>query len=369
MDDLTQGRLRGTKPVAVIDIGSNSIRLVVYKSLARSPTPLFQEKAMCGLGRYLTSAGPLDKETIPDALASLARYRKLAEFCGVEARDIHPFATAAVRWAEDGPQFLALAEKACGASIQVINNSGEAELAATGILAGFNKPVGIAGDLGGGSLELIRIAGDTFHDTVSLPLGGLALLDKTQGDRLAAIPIIQEALAPLAWLTAARGQPFYAVGGTWRALAKLHMRQTAYPLTAVHGYSIDTRKAQQVTARFANSSPATLRRMEGMAAGREETLPFGALLLNAVVRQMQPSDVIFSAFGVREGMIYRLLSEVERPGTLCFRRPRSLPASGRDRLGMRRNSCAGPTRSSPDPGLRKRRRRSACAMRPACSRM
>jgi exopolyphosphatase/guanosine-5'-triphosphate,3'-diphosphate pyrophosphatase len=312
VDDLTQGRLRGTKPVAVIDIGSNSVRLVVYESLARSPTPLFQEKAMCGLGRYLNSTGRLNQETIPFALASLARFRKLADICGVKARDLHPFATAAVRWAGDGPGFLALAEAACGAPIQVIDNAGEAELAATGVMAGFRDPAGIAGDLGGGSLELIRIAGQAFQETISLPLGGLALLDKTQGDKTGAIPIIQEALAPLDWLTAARGQPFYAVGGTWRALAKLHMRQTSYPLTAVHGYGIDGRKVQQVTARFANSSPAALRRMEGMSAGREETLPFGALLLNAIVRQMQPSDVIFSAFGVREGMIYRLLSDAER---------------------------------------------------------
>jgi exopolyphosphatase / guanosine-5'-triphosphate,3'-diphosphate pyrophosphatase len=309
---MTQGRMRGGKPVAVIDIGSNSIRLVVYEALTRSPTPLFQEKAMCGLGRFLNSTRRLNHETIPYALASLARFRKFADICGVRTRDLHPFATAAVRWAEDGADFLALAEKACGAAIQVLGNAGEAELAATGIIASFANPIGIAGDLGGGSLELIRINGRTFGEPMSLPLGGLALLDTTKGEKAAAIPIIQQALAPMKWLTEARGQPFFAVGGTWRALAKLHMRQTNYPLTVVHGYSIDGRKAHQVTARFANSSPAALRRLEGMSAGREETLPFGALLLNAIVRQMQPSDVIFSAFGVREGTIYRLLSEAER---------------------------------------------------------
>src|SRR6516162_3580352 len=117
---MTQGRLRGAKAVAVIDIGSNSIRLVVYEGLARSPTPLFQEKAMCGLGRYLNSTGRLNQAAIPFALASLARFSKLASICGVKERDLHPFATAAVRWAEDGEQFLALAGKACGAAITVI---------------------------------------------------------------------------------------------------------------------------------------------------------------------------------------------------------------------------------------------------------
>ncbi len=230
----------------------------------------------------------------------------------MRSRDLHPFATAAVRWAEDGAEFLARAEEACGTTISVIGNSEEAELAATGVLAGFTAPAGIVGDLGGGSLELIRIRGKRFEQNLSLPLGGLALLDRTKGDKARAIPIIEEALAPLAWVSSARGEAFYAVGGTWRTLAKMHMHQTGYPLTAIHGYSLDARKALQMSARFANSSPATLKRLEGVSTGREEVLPFGALLLNAIIRQMQPSDVIFSAFGVREGTIYNMLSEAER---------------------------------------------------------
>jgi exopolyphosphatase / guanosine-5'-triphosphate,3'-diphosphate pyrophosphatase len=312
VDDLTQGRLQGTRPVAVIDIGSNSIRLVIYEALARSPTPLFQEKAMCGLGRYLSSTGRLNDETIPYALSALARFRKLADICGVRERDLHPFATAAVRWAEDGPAFLARAEEACGVAIKVIGNAEEAELAATGVMAGFMEPAGIAGDLGGGSLELIRLRGNDIKETISLPLGGLALIDRTHGEKSEAIPIIENALAPLSWLEAAHGRTFYAIGGTWRTLAKMHMRQVGYPLTAVHGYRLDARKASQVTARYANTSPSALTRMEGMSAGREETLPFGALLLNSLVRKMRPSEVVFSAFGVREGIIYRYLSEAER---------------------------------------------------------
>jgi exopolyphosphatase / guanosine-5'-triphosphate,3'-diphosphate pyrophosphatase len=300
------------RPVGVIDIGSNSIRLVIYEGLVRSPTPLFQEKAMCGLGRYLNSTGRLNAETIPDALSALGRFRKLADICGVRQRDLHPFATAAVRWAEDGPEFLARAEKACGVEIKVIGNAEEAELTATGIMAGFMHPSGIAGDLGGGSLELIRLKGEKFSETLSLPLGGLALIDRTRGAKAEAIRIIEEALKPLAWLEGARGETFYAIGGTWRTLAKLHMRQVNYPLTAVHGYRLDARKALQVTARYANSSPASLRRLEGMSTGREETLPLGALLLNAIVRKIQPTEVVFSAFGVREGTLYRLLSNGER---------------------------------------------------------
>ena len=299
-------------PVAVIDIGSNSIRLVVYEALDRAPTPLFQEKAMCGLGRYLSSTGRLNEKTIPEALSSLVRFRKLADICGVRERDIHPFATAAVRWAEDGPAFLARAEEACGVSIRVVGNAEEAELAATGVLAGFENPAGIVGDLGGGSVELVRLRGKSFDHKVSLPLGSLSLADKTHGEKNEAIPLIEEGLAPQTWLGEARGETFYAVGGTWRALAKLHMHQTGYPLSAVHGYRLDARKALHIAARYANSSPSSLKRVYGISAGREETLPFGALLLNIIIRKVQPEDVVFSAFGVREGTIYRLLTEAER---------------------------------------------------------
>ena len=140
----------------------------------------------------------------------------------------------------------------------------------------------------------------------------MPLWTRRSGNKAEAITLIEEGLASLPWLGDARGQIFYAVGGTWRALAKVHMRQTAYPLTAVHGYRLDGRKALQITARYANSAPSTLARLDGMPLGREETLPLGALLLNAIVRKMQPDEVVFSAFGVREGTIYRLLSEAQR---------------------------------------------------------
>ncbi|HZV21559.1 MAG TPA: Ppx/GppA phosphatase family protein [Hyphomicrobiales bacterium] len=312
MDSLTQGRLQGSKPIAVIDIGSNSIRLVVYEGLARSPTPLFQEKVMCGLGRNLSSSRRLNKDAIPLALASLLRFRKLSDICGVKKADLHPFATAAVRWAEDGPEFLEKGREACGVPINVVGSEEEAELAATGILCGFASPAGIAGDLGGGSLELARIRGGTFENTLSLPLGTLTLLDRTKGDKAAALSIIDDALNGISWLGKKRGARFYAIGGTWRALAKLHMRQVNYPLTAIHGYRLDARKALQTTARYANISPSALSRMEGFSPGREETLPFGALLLNSIIRKIDPSEVVFSAFGIREGTIYRLLSEAER---------------------------------------------------------
>jgi exopolyphosphatase/guanosine-5'-triphosphate,3'-diphosphate pyrophosphatase len=308
-DRAAQGRLAERQPVAVIDMGSNSVRLVIYEGIARSPTPLYQEKVMCGLGRALNRTNRLSAEAIPRALAALRRFRLLAE--QYRTRAVYPFATAAVRWAEDGEEFLARAETAGGAAIRVLSGEEEARLAALGVMAGFNDPDGIAGDLGGGSLELIDMANRAAGSFTSLPVGGLALIDASGGDRLRAGEIIDAQLGTVDWLERGRGRAFYAVGGTWRALAKLHMNRVRYPLSAVHGFKLELETALQVSSRFANTSARALRKIEGMSVGREETLPYGALLLNRLLRRMQPDCVIFSAFGVREGLLLSMMPPEE----------------------------------------------------------
>jgi exopolyphosphatase/guanosine-5'-triphosphate,3'-diphosphate pyrophosphatase len=311
--------------------------MVVYEGLTRAPTPLYQEKAMCALGKYLNSTRRLNEVGVSLALAALSRYMKIAEICGVARRDIHPFATAAVRWADDGASFLAQAEAACGCKILVIDSVEEAELAGAGVLAGFLAPAGVVGDLGGSSLELVRLADRRFSEAVSLRIGGLSLSEQVAGGKAEAISIIDAALSPLGWLAERKGEIFYAIGGTWRTLAKLHMRQVDYPITAVHGYCLEPKRALHVTGRYANTAPAALKRMEGITPGREETLPFGALILNAIIRKMQPSSIVFSAFGVREGWLYRMMSEAERARDpllsacedVARRRARS-PGNGKD---------------------------------------
>lgn len=310
MHRVAQGRLLDRQPVAVIDIGSNSVRLVVYEGLARSLTPLFQEKVMCGLGRSLSLTNRLNPEAVTRTLIALKRFRMLAEQSG--ARSYHPFATAAVRWAEDGESFIAAAEEACGAPIRIVSGVEEAQLAGKGVLGGFMDPDGIVGDLGGGSLELADITDRTADRQVSLPLGGLALIDASSSNRVEAAKIIENALDSVDWLAAGRGRKFYAVGGTWRALAKLHMKRVNYPLSAIHGFRLDLERALHISARCANTSPRALRKMAGVSTGREETLPYGALLLNRLLARMQPEAILFSAYGVREGLIYSLLNPAEQ---------------------------------------------------------
>jgi exopolyphosphatase / guanosine-5'-triphosphate,3'-diphosphate pyrophosphatase len=304
-------RPRDLEPIGVIDIGSNSVRLVVYEGAVRSPTPLFNEKVLCGLGRTVATTGHLGAEAVERTLVALTRFKAVARV--LKVKTLKAFATAAVRDAGDGPSFIARAEKACGTKIEILSGHREAELAAQGIRMGFEEPDGFAGDLGGGSLELIDMSTATLNEAVTLPLGGLRLIDQTGGKIDDALKIADAHLQTLPWLSKGRGRPFYAVGGTWRALAKLHMEQTQYPLRIMQGYTIPTRDAIQFCESIRRTKKiAALPGIEEIARARREALPYGALVLERLLLQLQPSAVVLSVHGVREGLLYGLLSPHER---------------------------------------------------------
>src|SRR5438270_12348849 len=204
--------------------------------MARSLVTLFNEKALCGLGREVQSTGLLAPDAVAKALTSLKRFRALCRIQRVGR--VHAIATAACRDAENGPEFIAKAERICGVPIEILSGPREAKLSALGVISGVHNPDGIVGDLGGGSLELIDVRGNRVRSGVTLPLGSLALQDSSHKSLKRAERIVRDDLSDLAQLKASRGRSFYAVGGTWRALARIHIMQSGYPLRVMHGYSI-----------------------------------------------------------------------------------------------------------------------------------
>ena len=301
----------GPDPIAVIDIGSNSVRLVVYEGAVRASAPLFNEKVLCGLGRSVATSGRLGAEGIGRALATLRRFTAIAQMLG--ATSLRILATAAVREAKDGPSFIELAEQICGARIEVLSGEREAELAAKGVTMGFLNADGIAGDLGGGSLELIDISAESLQKAVTLPLGGLRLIDET-GERIErALDLVDERIAGVDWAQRGKGRTFYAVGGTWRALAKMHMAQTHYPLRVMHGYAISTREAIEYCEMVRRTRKLTsLSGIDDISKPRREVLPYGALVLERLLKRISPKEVVFSVFGIREGLLVEMLPPAER---------------------------------------------------------
>ena len=304
-----KGRLDHGPPIAVIDIGSNSVRLVIYEALSRSPTPIFNEKVLAGLGREVQSTGLLAADAIAKALRALRRFRALCDT--LQVRRIWAIATAACRDATNGPAFIAEAERVCRCRIAVLSGKREAHLTALGVVSGIHRPDGIVGDLGGGSLELIDVKGARVRDGVTTPLGGLALQDLAGGSIKRAERLVEDALGDLKLLRRGKGRTLYAVGGTWRALARLHMWQTGYPFHVMHGYRIETREALEFSRLVHRVDADTLSQIDVVNSARRPLLSYAALVMEHLIRAIEPKEVAISVLGVREGLLYSLFGKRE----------------------------------------------------------
>jgi exopolyphosphatase/guanosine-5'-triphosphate,3'-diphosphate pyrophosphatase len=306
----SQGRLQDRRPISVIDIGSNSIRLVVYEGVARAPTVLFNEKMLAGLGRGIVSTGRLDPEAVKRAVEEFRRFRALSEQAGAET--LHVIATAAAREAENGMDFIHRAEDILGTEIQVLSGREEAHYSALGVISAFHPADGIAGDLGGGSLELVDVKGEEIGDGITLPLGGLRLQDMAKNSPSAAQKIVSEEIARAALLADGGGRTFYCVGGTWRNLARLHMNVTNYPLAVMHHYEMAPQAIEDFLKQLAGNGIEKMKHIERIPKSRRALLPYGAIVLQEIIRVMKPGNIVVSALGVREGYLYSLLSQAER---------------------------------------------------------
>lgn len=290
------------KPVAVLDIGSNSVRLVAYERLTRSLTPLFNEKATCGLGKGVARTGRLSNESVDLAVNAIRRFAALNRQLGVER--LYVLATAAAREAENGPEFVEKVRALTGVEPRILDGAEEARGAAHGAIAGLWKPDGIVGDMGGGSLELVPVNGRRVGKGVTFPLGGLRLQNTSKSTVSKAKKIAREALSDVPQLRQLEGRAFYAVGGTWRALVQLYMEQTGYPLHVAHGYSVDAGDIHEFTRTVIAGSVETLEGIDSVSKSRRALLPYGAAVLNAIIKIGKPDQIVVSAYGLREGYLY-----------------------------------------------------------------
>lgn len=294
----------------VIDIGSHSVRLVVYAGGGRVPIPIFNERALCGLGRGLGQTGRLNPEGRASAMENLARFFAAASFMRVRRPAV--LATEAVRAAADGPAFVAEIERRFGASVEILKGEAEAGYSALGVVSGIPDAHGVMGDLGGGSLELAELEHGVPGRKVTLPIGSLRLISNSDGSRKKARKLVEDAFENAAWIRSLEGRTFYPVGGAWRALAGVHMAQRDYPLHIIHEYSIEAGEAVKLLDVVMGLSPSTLAKIPRIPKKRLETLPYAALVLRRVIAEMKPSRLVFSSQGLREGYLFAKLTPQER---------------------------------------------------------
>lgn len=297
---------RALSHVGVIDVGSNSVRLVVFDGAARSPAYFFNEKVLCGLGRGLAETGKLNPDGRLRAEATLLRFAALTK--GMAMTNLTMVATAAMREAEDGPEFQAAIEHQTGLKMRIIDGAEEARLSAQGVLTGWPGAAGLVCDIGGNSMELAVIGQGQVFETVTSPLGPFRL-QSVQGGKKGLRAHIGGILSGLREQIGEHHDALYLVGGSWRAIARLDMERRNYPLKVLHEYSMTPKAIRKTLEWIEDQDMATLRARTGISAERMALLPLAAQVLRQLVHVFSPRQVYVSSYGVREGILYEQMPD------------------------------------------------------------
>ncbi|GAN53863.1 Ppx/GppA family phosphatase [Tanticharoenia sakaeratensis] len=282
--------------------------MVIFEGVTRNPVPIFNEKAVLKLGRGLSTTGRLNEEGVLGAVEVMQRFYAIAR--SMDAAPFEILATAAVRDARNGAEFVAsLREHMPNVPVRVLSGEEEASFAAAGVVCGIPDADGLVADIGGGSLELIRMVNGERHEACSLPLGVIRLNDRANGDVTAARDIADRDIASVPWLDQLVGKPLYLVGGAFRALARLQIARTHYPLNIVHLYEMGEGEAREMADWLIATPRRTLERLAHAPKKRLPDVPFAATVLRRLMRQVQPGRIVFSVDGLREGWYMREVAE------------------------------------------------------------
>ncbi|WP_375255118.1 Ppx/GppA family phosphatase [Yoonia sp.] len=293
---------KGLSRVGVIDVGSNSVRMVVFDGAARSPAYFYNEKIMCALGAGLSQTGHLNPEGRMRAVSAIRRFAALADGMGIPA--LTAVATAAVREASDGMEFRDDVLRETGIKLWVIDGKEEARLSAQGVLLGWPGSYGLVCDIGGSSMELADLAEGRVGRRVTSALGPLKLRE-IKGGRKAVKAYVRETMAQLHdEMGNETGMRLFLVGGSWRAIARVDMERRNYPLTVLHEYRMSSRQISKTAEYIRKSDLQELRVRCNISDSRMSLVPLAAIVLKELMRTFKPKDVAISSYGIREGMLY-----------------------------------------------------------------
>ena len=292
--------------VGVVDVGSNSVRLVVFDGAARSPAYFYNEKIMCGLGTGLAQSGTLNPSGRVRALAALRRFQSLATGMGIGP--LTAVATAAVREATDGPDFRAQVERETGIKLWVIDGEEEARLSAQGVLLGWPGAYGLVCDIGGSSMELAELSDGKVGRRISTDLGPQRL-KLVKGGKKAVRKLISEEVAALSTRLGPQSDRLFLVGGSWRAIARIDMYRRKYPLAVLHEYRMSRRDVRDTVKFILEAEIEALRLETGLSEARMELVPLAGHVLRELVKTLKPHDIAVSSYGIREGLLYEQMPQ------------------------------------------------------------
>ena len=315
--------VESTNPIkrwGVLDIGSNSVRLVIYELFGAHFSPVYNEKILAGLGRDLQSTSKLSSEGRQIARDALLRFKKIIDAQNLQTLLIG--ATAALRVAKDAPEFIADIASLTGLDITPISGQEEARLTAMGLLAAEPRANGLAADLGGASLEFVHVKDQSPQTGISLPLGPFESVKTTLSDpdifKDAEMASRIDELLEKAELETFKGQTLYLIGGAWRNLAAIHQKREQYPMRTLQAYSLDAKDALALAYWSYGEGFETILSWPGIRKRRAETIPYGGYLLAKIIELMSPDKVVISTTGLREGLVYDAMPETLRQRDALF---------------------------------------------------
>lgn len=302
-------KARALSRVGVVDVGSNSVRMVIFDGAARSPAYFFNEKVMAGLGAGLAETGRLSPEGKIRAMAAIKRFQRLSE--AMDTGPLTTVATAAMREAEDGPAFCEEILRETGLRVQVIDGEEEARLSAQGVLLGWPGAYGLICDIGGSSMELAVLADGEVGTCVSSKLGPLRL-STVKGGRKGRKAVIDATLDQMKEKLGEQRDRLFLVGGSWRAFARLDMLRKDYPMAVLHEYRMSRRDVAATAEFIRENDPLELRKAAGLSEARMALVPLASEVLLRLVARFRPHDIAVSSYGIREGMLYEQMPQVLR---------------------------------------------------------
>jgi exopolyphosphatase / guanosine-5'-triphosphate,3'-diphosphate pyrophosphatase len=300
------------KRLAVVDIGSNSVRLVIYRCANGKAEIIKDKKAICRLAFGMHHKHPeLNLRGMKLTLQALKQFKSAIEKSG--ASKVLAIATAALRataFTDQGRDFHRRAERALGHKIKIISGRKEARLTALGVISNLRDPAGLCGDLGGGSLELASVHRGRVGHTATVALGTLTLLSETHGDPLVTEKLVDQRIQKIAWLKRVKGETFYAIGGSWRAVGRIIMHELGMAPRTIHGFTIKAERAKSLAAAIARRNPADFHKMSKKISQRADIIPMAAATLTQLIASVKPHQIVFSGRGVREGLVKQYLEKI-----------------------------------------------------------
>jgi len=308
------------RPLAVVDVGSNSGRVVVIRiGPERHLEVVADSRAPLRLARDVGRDSRLSPETIERTAAAIRDFRAIAEGAGADRTLV--VATSSVREAENGQDLIEEVRRGGGVEVRVIDGDEEARLAFVGAIHGLDVESGLVVDVGGGSLEVAR-----FHDreavrSWTLPLGGLRLSDRFLASDPPAREEVQalrdhvaETLASAGIGPLEDGESVIGTGGTIRNLAKVDRYARRYPIPRLHGYVLARKRVQDLADLLASRRLSRRRSVRGLNRDRADSIVGGALAVQSLLELTDAPVVLVSGQGLREGVALDAWSLPPSPG-------------------------------------------------------